>query len=133
MDTGATSGDVDMQGMPTQGDLQKEGSGEATSSRDPDGSRHSQERAIKRQGMALSEELDRATKWIREESLGNKRVIEERELPEQGKRSRHTTIDEHAHVGMVCDVRRMLSTPGECAWGTVQRLANKGYSQRQSH
>ena len=96
--TGIASEAADMQGTPTQGDSQKECLGQATSSGNLDGSRHARERAIKRQGEELSEEWDRATNYIREEPLVNKRVIEERELPEQGQRSRHMTIDQNAHL-----------------------------------
>ena len=41
-------------------------------------------------------------------------------------RSRPTRTDAGAHLGMIGDLRRMLSTPGDCTWDTVQPIANEG-------
>ena len=56
-----------------------------------------------------------------------KRAIEEQASQETGQKFRPTGTDEGAHLGMICVLRRMLSTPGECTWDTVQQIANEGY------
>ena len=63
---GIVNEDAHMQEAPAPEDPLGEGPGEATGSGNPDGSRHARERATERQGEELSEEFDRATKWIRE-------------------------------------------------------------------
>ena len=108
--TGIADEDADMQEVPMQGSPRREDQGEATNSGNHDGSRHARERTVKRQGEELSEELDRATKWIREESPAHKRVIEEPAVPEEAKRSRPMGTDEGTYLGMICDLHRMLST-----------------------
>ena len=59
-------------------------------------------------GGDLDEELGLTTKWSREALPGIKRGIEEQELSDQVKRPRQECDGNDAHMGMMCDVRRLL-------------------------
>ena len=105
MMTGISGKDVDMQEASTPGNGQDEAAAVATSSGHPGGSRHAREGMNKRHGGELREELDRATKWIREDSHASKRVIDDQASPDQGKRPRQEDVKEDNCMGMICDVR----------------------------